>query len=164
MAFVSVGTDMTLLVPFDGSSLSETALERAVRFGDLTSEDVLAVTVIPGEPSYAREHGWLDPDEQFDPDRIADRFERQVGLLAPEARFEAVRPVDVEGSTVTMDVIRTIRRTASDVDASILFVGSENVGRVTGPLASVGDPLAADQQYDVHIVRHPDGGDHGSSA
>lgn len=159
MAPVAVRSGMTLLVPFDGSPLAETALERAARFGDLTNEEVLAVTVVPETASYARDRGWLDPDEQFDPDRIADRFERRVGLLAPEARFEAVTPDDVEGSTVTMDVIRTIRKTARDEDASVLFVGSDNVGRVTGPLASVGDPIAADQRYDVHIVRHSSGRD-----
>lgn len=158
MDFLSLVAHMTLLVPFDGTPLSETALERAVRFGDLTNEEILVVTVIPAEESYARERGWLDPDEPFDPDRLAKQFERRVGLLAPEAGFEAARPDEVENSTVTMDVIRTIRRIASDVDASILFVGSDNVGRISRPLASVGDPIAADQRYDVHIVRHASGG------
>lgn len=145
---------MTFLVPFDGSPLSETALQRAVEFGAIMDEEVLAVTVLPDDESYARERGWLDDDKPFDRDAVGDRFERRVRELAPEATFETRRPDDVEESTATMDVIRAIRQAAHEVDASILFVGSDNVGRVSEPLASVGDPIAKDQQYDVHIVRH----------
>lgn len=145
---------MTLLVPFDGSSLAETALERAIRFGNLLNEDVLAVTVLPDSTSYATERGWVEPNEPYDPDELTAQFEQRVKLLAPEASFETVRPDEVEGSTTTMDVVRTIREVAKDVEASILFVGSDNVGRISEPLASVGSPIATDQHYDVHIVRH----------
>lgn len=147
---------MTLLVPFDGSALSETALRRAVEFGELMDEDVLALSVVPDDEGFARDRGWVDDDEPFRAEAFGEELRQRVDGIAPGARFELVQPDDVEGSSRTMDVIRTIRRVASDVDASILFVGSENVGRVTEPLASVGDPIARDQRYDVHIVRHAD--------
>lgn len=147
---------MTLLVPFDGSELSATALERAVEFGEFMDETVLALSIIPDDEGFARDRGWIDDDEAFEPAAVGEELRRRVETIAPEADFELVQPDDVEGSSRTMDVIRTIRRVANDVDASILFVGSENVGRVTEPLASVGDPIARDQRYDVHIVRHTD--------
>jgi hypothetical protein len=59
-------------------------------------------------------------------------------------------------ATTTLDVVRKIRQVAHEVDAEILFVGSENAGRVTSPLSSVGNPLSEDAAYDIHIVRHAD--------
>ncbi|WP_331233313.1 hypothetical protein [Natronorarus salvus] len=41
-------------------------------------------------------------------------------------------------------------------DREVVFLGSENVGSVVTPLASVGARVAAGETYDVHIVRHPD--------
>jgi hypothetical protein len=34
-----------------------------------------------------------------------------------------------------------------------VFVGSENAGRVSTPISSVGSPVSEDPDYDVHIVR-----------
>jgi hypothetical protein len=45
---------------------------------------------------------------------------------------------------------------AQDEGATVLFVGSENAGRVSTPVSSVGDPVSEDPRYDVHIVRHTD--------
>jgi len=36
-----------------------------------------------------------------------------------------------------------------------VFLGSDNVGRVVTPLTSVGVHVAAEESYDVFIVRHP---------
>jgi hypothetical protein len=35
-----------------------------------------------------------------------------------------------------------------------VFIGSENAGRVSTPVCSVGAPVSEDPRYDVHIVRH----------
>lgn len=147
---------MTLLVPFDDSALSATALERAVEFGSFMDESVLAITVVPADETYARDRGWIDDDEPFRPEAFGDRMRQRVAEIAPDAEFRLVEADEVDSASTTMDVIRAIRQTARDVDASILFIGSENVGRVSEPLTSVGDPIAADQAYDVHIVRHAD--------
>jgi hypothetical protein len=58
-------------------------------------------------------------------------------------------------ASVTTDVVRTIRSVAQEVGATIVFIGSENAGRVSTPVTSVGAPVSADPRYDVHIVRHP---------
>ena len=47
---------MTFVVPFDGSALAETALVRADEFSEVLDERVVAVTVVPRDPEYAREH------------------------------------------------------------------------------------------------------------
>jgi len=147
---------MTLLVPFDGSALSEAALERGTEFADFTGEDVLALTVVPDEPEYALSRDWLGPDDPFDPEAIAQRFRDRVADIAPEAEFRHEIPEDVSSmASLTTDVIRTIRAVAHEVEASVIFIGSENAGRVSSPVSSVGAPVSEDPGYDVYIIRHP---------
>jgi len=146
---------MVLLVPFDGSDLAATALERAVEFADYTDEDVLVLSVIPDDSEYARERGWIGEGEAYDPDAVVDRFESLVAEVAPGADFRVETPEEVSSmADVTTDVVRTIREVCHDVEASIVFIGSENAGRVSTPICSVGAPLSEDPGYDVHIVRH----------
>ena len=147
---------MTLLVPFDGSELSVAALERAREFAEATGAEVLVLAVVPDDAEYARERGWIGPDDDLDPSEVETWLAGRADEIVPGVtlRSERVENVDPVAST-TMDVVRTIRRVADEVDASIVFVGSENAGRVTRPLASVGSPISDDPRYDVHIVRHP---------
>ena len=58
--------------------------------------------------------------------------------------------------TAIDDITRTVRRVATELDVSIIFIGTENAGRISTPVTSVGSPLSKDPQYDVHIVRHAD--------
>jgi nucleotide-binding universal stress UspA family protein len=64
---------MVLVVPFDGSELSKTALVRAARFDTVLEEGVLAVTAIPsGNAGHARERGWVDDGDSFDGQRVVE--------------------------------------------------------------------------------------------
>lgn len=146
---------MVLLVPFDGSALAEAALERATEFSDYTGEAVLVLSVLPDSAEFAVDRGWVDEEAEYDPDAVAQALEDRVADLAPDARFRAEVPEDVSSmASITTDVVRTIRMVAHEEDASIIFIGSENAGRVSSPVCSVGDPISEDPQYDVHIVRH----------
>ncbi|MFB6105766.1 MAG: universal stress protein [Halobacteriaceae archaeon] len=147
---------MTFLVPFDGSRLAVTALDRASEFGADRDEGVVALTVVPEDAEYARERGWLGSEETFDVDRVASRLSQQVADRAPDAtfRYVTVTASDPVAST-TLEIVRAIREVAVEVDATVLFIGSENAGRVSTPVTSVGSPISEDPQYDVHIVRHP---------
>ncbi|MFB6084187.1 MAG: universal stress protein [Halorientalis sp.] len=147
---------MTLLVPFDGSDLSRAALERASEFAEYRDEEVVALTIVPDDEAFARERGWVDESERYDPERVCDEFEIAVDEIAPAAtyRCEHPQPSDSMTATVIDDITRTIRHVADDVDASIVFIGSENAGRVSTPVTSVGSPVSEDPRYDVHIVRH----------
>ena len=149
---------MTYLVPFDGSPLAEAALERATEFADLTDTEVVALIVIPlDEREFAVERGWIDEGERYDPDAIHADLEVRIRAVAPEVTIRCERPEDVSSvASVTTDVVRTIRAVAEDVDAEIVFIGSENAGRVSTPVSSVGAPGSEDPRYDVHIVRHVD--------
>ena len=148
---------MTFLVPFDGSDLSVAALERAAEFAGYAGEDLIALTVIPDDPEYARGRGWVRSDEPFAPDRVAAGIEGTVAEIAPDAAFRAEVAQNTDPvATTAMDVTRTIRQVAAEVGASVLFVGSENAGRVSTPLTSVGSPISEDPEYDVFIVRHAD--------
>ena len=61
---------MTLLVPFDGSDLAESALKRAREFASYRDEEVVALTVVPEDESFATERGWIKPGEPYDPGEI----------------------------------------------------------------------------------------------
>ncbi|WP_251341776.1 universal stress protein [Haloplanus halophilus] len=147
---------MTLLVPFDDSALAETALKRACEFGACRDEAVVALTVVPDDRSFAEERGWIDAGEAYRPDELCTRFEQRVKAVDDGVAFRCERPTESEDATATAtdDVTRTIRTVAAELDVSIIFVGSENAGRVSSPMTSVGDPLSTDARYDVHIVRH----------
>ncbi len=146
---------MVLLVPFDGSDLSKAALERAREFSEYTDEAVIALSVIPDDAEYARERGWIDEGEPFAVESVEQWMAEQAGSVDPDAEFRCEIPEDVSSmADLTTDVVRTIREVAHEVEASIVFVGSENAGRVTSPVCSVGAPISEDPEYDVHIVRH----------
>ena len=94
-------------------------------------------------------------DESYDPDEVASALEAQVNKTSPGATFRCERPEDVSSvASVSTDVVRTIRVVAQAVDATVVFIGSENAGRVSTPVTSVGAPVSEDPRYDVHIVRH----------
>ncbi|ERG89089.1 MAG: universal stress protein family [halophilic archaeon J07HX5] len=145
---------MNVLAPYDGSALAETAVKRAAEFD--TGSEVIVVTVIPEDRRFALERGWVEEHETYDPAAIEDRFAQTVAEIAPAATFRAEYP---EFSTPTIatvhdEIARTIRMVAHEIAASVVFVGSDNAGRVSTPVTSVGNPISKDPDYDVHIVRH----------
>lgn len=142
---------MTLVVPFDGSELAEAALVRATEFGNVFEEDVLAVSVVPkGNADYAREHGWIDPDEEFDMGSVVSTLHEQVTDLTPSANF---RHKVVDRYAPSGTISNRLRKVAREEDASMVFIGSENAGHVVTSVSSVGGSVAADASYDVVIVR-----------
>jgi nucleotide-binding universal stress UspA family protein len=143
---------MSFLVPFDGSTLAEAALVRAVEYADALGEGIVVVSIVPERTRYAREKGWVEEGEPYDPERVVDRLEARVSDLAPDARFESERIGEYPPpGTIAGEIARIGHRH----DPSVVFLGSENVGSVVTPLASVGTRVAADETYDLHIVRHP---------
>ncbi|SEH15434.1 Universal stress protein family protein [Natronorubrum sediminis] len=143
---------MAFVVPFDGSELAEAALVRATEYGDALDEDVVAVTVVPERKRYAREKGWIEGDEALEVDAIATQLRDQVERLAPAASFEYER---IREFPPESQLAGHIERLVEEYDPSVVFLGSENVGRVVTPLTSVGVHVAADRSYDMFVVRHP---------
>jgi len=144
---------MTFLVAFDGSDLAEAALTRAREFAAPTDEQMVALSVVPNRnASYARERGWIDDGEAFDTETIAERLRARVAEIAPGAtfRYELVGRRAPPGTVATR-----FRNAARREDASMVFVGSENAGRLVSTVTSVGSAVAADRAYDVVIVRSP---------
>lgn len=143
---------MTLVVPFDGSRLSEAALVRATEFGNVFDEDVLAVSVIPkGNTTYARERGWIEQDEEFDRESVVSTLHKQVTNLCPSSNFRH-KVVDKYATSGT--IAKRLRKAIETEDASMVFIGSENAGRLVTAVSSVGGSVATDQSYDVVIVRN----------
>jgi nucleotide-binding universal stress UspA family protein len=140
---------MTLVVPFDGSDLSKAGLLRAAQFEQVFDVGLLAVTVVPrGNVRYARDRGWIDDDEAFDDDAIVSSLRAAVAEIAPAAAFRC----EFVGRYAPAGTIgNTLRRIAREVDASIVFVGSRNAGRIASTL-SVGSSVASERSYDTMIV------------
>lgn len=101
---------MALLVPFDGSDLSKTALTRAMEFADCRNEEITALSAIPGDATYARDRGWIDADEASGTETVADRMRERAESVAPTASFRYEVPEDVNSMASTTDITRTIRK------------------------------------------------------
>jgi nucleotide-binding universal stress UspA family protein len=146
---------MTVLAPYDGTDLSRTAARRATEFASYRDEEVVVLTVIPDDREFARDRGWIDEGEPYDPTAVEARFRADIEDIAPGATFRTERPAEPAAVAATThdDVIRTIRTVATEIEPSILFIGSDNAGRVSAPPNSVGSPISTDADYDVHIVR-----------
>lgn len=141
---------MTFVAPFDGTRLAEAGLVRAFEYGKSMDEEVVAVTIVSERKRYAREKGWIHEDEPLDVDRIVDQLRERVQTLAPEATFEyeVIREFPpAEG------IADRIERIAQEHDPSVVFLGTNNVGRIVTPLSSVGAHVAAEDVYDVYLVR-----------
>lgn len=124
---------------------------RATQFGNVFDEAVLAVSVIPrGNADYARERGWIEPDEAFDVESVVSTLHTNVVDLCPSADFRH----NVVGRHASPGTIaKRLRTVARDEDASMVFVGSENAGHLVTTVSSVGGSVATDGSYDVVIVR-----------
>jgi len=142
---------MTFVVPFDGSPHAKSALRRASEFGASLGESVVAITIIPnGNASYARQRGWLASDQSFDIDTIVSTVRTQVHDVAPDATVEFER---CSRHATGNRIAKPIRKFAKRNGASMVFIGSENAGRIVTTLSSVGGRIATDNDYDLVIVR-----------
>ena len=143
---------MTIIVPFDGGTLSKAALRRAGELGAVFDERVVAVSVIPNSNErYARNRGWLEEGEPFDPEVIISSLSMQVYTLVPEATFEYEV---VSRYAQAGEIASKLRRIARRSEASLVVIGSDNAGQIVSSVSSVGSSVAADDAYDVMIVRH----------
>jgi len=143
---------MTLVVPFDGSELAQTALVRAAQFDSVLDEGVAVISVIPtNNAQYARERGWLTDEEAFDGKKIINRLQEQVATIAPDARFEYV---SVSRYAQAGEIASKIRNFARQNDASIVFIGSANAGRIHATVSSVGNTVGSSQAYDTMLISH----------
>lgn len=142
---------MPFVVPFDDSDLAKAALSRAVEFSRILEEPIVVVSIIPErDVRYAKAHGWLADDEAFDYERIINYLQQSAINMAPNAEFRHSR-VDRYASPGV--IAGRIRQLARELDASMVFIGSENAGRIVSAVSSVGNQVAADQSYDVVIIR-----------
>lgn len=142
---------MTFVVPFDGAPRTVTALKRAREFADALDEELLVVSVIPHRnAAYARERGWLSAGEPFDMKTIVTTLREQVSDIAPEAAFEYER---CSRSVTGNRIAKPVRKFAKRNGADMVFVGSDDAGRLTTTASSVGNRIATDGSYDVVLVR-----------
>ncbi|NEU55522.1 universal stress protein [Halorussus sp. MSC15.2] len=142
---------MTIVVPFDGCELSQTALVRATMLGEAFDERVLALTIVPdNDAEYARERDWLGQGEKFDRQTVVGRLREHVVELAPRAEF---RDETVGRYASTGTIATKLRRAAKDAEASLVVIGSDNAGHMVSSIHSVGSTVASDEAFDVLIVR-----------
>lgn len=139
---------MVFLVPYDGSSVSEVALSRAVEHGKALEEEVVAVTFVPTGAEYAERRKWIHPDEDFAVESARAELKRKI----EETTDDAERNYLDSGATSFEDgVSERIRRIASEVDANTLYVGTSDDAdeQLTTPFGRISNEAG----YDVHLVR-----------
>lgn len=140
---------MVFLVPYDGSSVSEAALDRAVEHGKALEEEVVAVSLIPTGAKYAERRKWIEPAEEFALESARAELKRKIA----ETTDTSERPLADSGASAPRDGVGDrIRRVAREVDASVLFVGTSETTteeRLSTPFGTI----AQDGEYDVHLVR-----------
>lgn len=142
---------MTIVVAFDGSELSRSALQRACDIQELDGEELVVVTAIPNNnTTYSREHGWIESGEEFDKDLIKSNLEKEVNEICQSATFNPIIIGRYANEGVLANKIRKVSKTA---DATMVVLGSDNAGRLVTSLSSVGGGIATDTAYDVLIVR-----------
>lgn len=143
---------MPIIVPFDGSELSKSALLHGLNSGNLYQDNLLAVSVIPdGDTQYAREKGWITTDEEFDNELIVSRLRKQVVDIAPEADF---KHISVSRYAPTGVIAKRIRHIIRDRDTSAVFIGSENAGHHTQGAESIGGRVMSDDNCNITIIRN----------
>lgn len=143
---------MTFAVPFDGSRLSEAALGRADEYARALGETVTVLSVVSIEATYAMEKGWIDSRAAFDIEGVARRLWAQARELVPDVDFEyhLVGPRPPSG-----EVAKGIKTVLGRVAPAVVFLGSDNAGRIVTPISSVGGSVSSSQNYDVYLVRNP---------
>ena len=141
-----------ILVPFDGSELAEAALVRAKQFAEVFETEVMVVSVIPEDNAeYARERGWISEFADYDREEIISTLHQNVIDLYPGAEFT----YETVGRSATPGAIAAeVRELADENDAKMVFVGSENAGRLVTGVSSVGGNIATEGSYDVLLVRN----------
>jgi hypothetical protein len=78
--------------------------------------------------------------------RLTDRD----SAVAPEADY---RTQYVEGRLSSGAIARKLRDIARDVDASVVVMGSENVGQTVPPASTVSGKVAARLDTDLYVVQ-----------
>lgn len=138
------------LVAYDGSEYAKGGLIRAVEYADPSHVEVEAFSVVPDSARFAREQGWVSTTDAYEFGRVVGELHEQVTTLAPEASFHYA---SLDGAAPPGQIASEIRRRAMDRGADVVFVGSENAGRIITTVSSVASVVASEQEYDVHIVR-----------
>jgi nucleotide-binding universal stress UspA family protein len=139
---------MVFLVPYDGSRVARAALDRAVEHGEALDEQVVAVSFVPTGSEYAQRRKWIEPTEEF----AADNAHQQLKRKIEETTDSAERTFDETGASGVHDgLAERIRQVAADVEATVLFVGTEpgDDDDLTTPFGTI----APDGEYDIHLVR-----------
>ncbi|WP_396610245.1 universal stress protein [Haloferax sp. S1W] len=139
------------IVAYDGSQLANAALHRAATYAKQTGDDVLAVAVVPQDAEYASDKGWVVSEDDFDRESVVSELHRTAVKIAPGASFRALKTGRFPAPG---EIVAKLKHAAHNEHADVVFVGSENAGRVVTPLASIGGNFASDRAFDVHIVRH----------
>jgi nucleotide-binding universal stress UspA family protein len=140
---------MVFLVPYDGSAVSERALDCAIEHGKAMNTKVVAVSFVPTGAEYAERRKWIEPSEDFAADSARSELKRKIAEATDDAERSFAGP---DASTLGNGVSKHVRRVAQDIDASVLFVGADPAAESDDLSTPFGD-IATKAGYDVHLVR-----------
>ncbi|MFB6310268.1 MAG: universal stress protein [Salinirussus sp.] len=139
---------MVFVVPYDGSNAADAALRRAVEHGRAMNRDVLAVAYVPTGAEFAERRTWIQPDDDFAASEATAALDRKIDETTDET--ELVYEHESAGSP-SDGIGEAVRATATEVGASVLFVGIRNGSAEL--LETRFGSISADAPYDLHLVR-----------
>jgi hypothetical protein len=143
---------MVVMVAFHRPDLSVAALERGAGRGarEPLGAEVGATSVVPTDPLYAGEPGWVESEAHSDPEFRAEYLARRVDEIALGTVFGLETP---DHGAVSRNVASQPRSSARDIDAEVGRPGARDASRVVAAVSGVGSTVVSSRRYDAHVVR-----------
>jgi nucleotide-binding universal stress UspA family protein len=141
-----------ILVPTDGSPVSEAAADVAIDLARACGSEIIALSVAVPEPAFQSLEGAVDWDPGLQVDLLLEQAREYAGALAARARREGVASVPITCNA--LDVAEAIADTARSRSCDLIVMGSHGRRGVSRLLAgSVTQAVLACAPAPVMVLR-----------
>ncbi|MBQ5948489.1 universal stress protein [Massilia sp. ST3] len=141
-----------ILVPTDGSSVSDYAVGAAIEFARACGSEILALSVAMPEPIIPSTEGAMAIDPGVDVDVLAEHAQRLAGAVCERARHAGV--ACAQRVELSLDPGRAIADTAREQACDLIFMGSHGRRGLSRLLAgSVTQAVLAGAPVPVMVLR-----------
>jgi nucleotide-binding universal stress UspA family protein len=141
-----------ILVPTDGSSVSEAAVDAAIDLAQARGSEIVALSVAVPEPVFQSLEGAVPYDPGLQVEALLEHAQRYVDAVAARAAKAGVSCTPVTCSA--LDAAEAIADTARERDCDLIVMGSHGRRGLSRLLAgSVTQAVLADAPVPVMVLR-----------
>lgn len=141
-----------ILVPTDGSSVSEAAVDAAIDLAQARGSEIVALSVAVPEPVFQSLEGAIPYDPGLQVDALLEHARGCVDAIAARAASAGVSCIPVTCSA--LDAAEAIADTARERDCDLIVMGSHGRRGLSRLLAgSVTQAVLADAPVPVMVLR-----------